>query len=273
MLLGVLSIIIVVAIWVLEVYFELSPLGSPPVFYDLALAYLAGWIFYLLVEALPKRRKHTDMVRYLRGPLMTIANNGQDLIRDLEFIGECPEKKITPEHIERVLTANNHNVATTNFIAERLAVVRDAYRNVTPFFAMLPGEIAVAVHRVDHAFINVSMNAPERFEGSSSSSEEEFPVQPQDMRKPHPIFTTTKGKPTKMRMTLKGDLVRDCYDATERVRCIVSRYISGPSTERHSERVLFWVNHRLNAALRHPAVKQYPQKAYSDVWIDDKDTL
>lgn len=154
------ALVSVVVSWTLDVSYGLRPIGTLPLVYDLSLAFLTAFFFQVLVVWLPERRRHNESVRLVGGNLLMMANNGRDLIRDLEFIARCPEREVTEEHLRLVLTACNNNEAMKRFLRARLSVGRSRYKRVEPFLFALPHEVAVAVQRIDEAFLNQSEEVP-----------------------------------------------------------------------------------------------------------------
>jgi len=152
--LGVVALAIVLVTWGFDLYLNLVPFGHVPVVYDLALAYLAGWVFHLLVVVRPERKKLRQLKGALRSPLMLIANNGRDLIRDLEWIGTCPVLDITKSHVEKVSTAISRGISGDNYLKSRLSVARSSFQTIEPYLTLLPLELTTALQRVDLAFLN-----------------------------------------------------------------------------------------------------------------------
>lgn len=247
--------------WVLDVFFGLTPIGTFPVVYDICLAYLTGWLFNLLVVVIPERRKVLATMRTLRGNLMMIANNGRDLIRDLEFIGRCPERPITKDHLLKICTANNENEPMKLALAQRLSVARDAYRRVTPFLTSLPHDVAIAAQEVDQQFINLALDAPDHLLLPNDIGPDEESPQPSDLRAPVLVWIATTGPPIPKRQTLRGwkALIFDYYKSTERVRAAVEPYMEGPPVQ--SEGFDFWLLHKS----KHPFT-DYPEEASTDAW-------
>jgi hypothetical protein len=56
-ILAVVAAVAVLSSWVLDVFVGLKPIGTLPVVYDLALAYLIGRLVHLLAVVIPERRK------------------------------------------------------------------------------------------------------------------------------------------------------------------------------------------------------------------------
>lgn len=130
-----------------------EPQGLPWL-YDLALAYIAGWIFHYLVVVIPEKRKERALLRALRGHLLLIAENGHDLIRDLERIAHCPARAITTDHITKVLTALNDTPAVRAFIASRFRITQEAYDSLIPYMSSLPLPLQVALQRENQRHIH-----------------------------------------------------------------------------------------------------------------------
>jgi hypothetical protein len=250
--------------WILDVFIGLKPVGNLPVIYDICLAYLTGWIFNLLVVVLPERRRNRAIVSTLRGSLMMIANNGRDLIRDLEFIGQCPELAVTRDHVLKVCTANNLGEGTKLVVSQRLSVARDAYRRVATFLPSLPHDLALAIQEVDQQFINVSLGVPDRFEARAAMKPESVATQPDDLRRHELIWTLTSGSPTPNRLTWDGwtDLVFSYFESTEHLRAATATFLKGPA--RSPESVEFWINHKPNDP-GYPFT-EYPPEAFSNEW-------
>lgn len=271
-IMAVVAAVAVLSSWVLDVFFGLKPIGTLPVVYDLSLAYLIGWLVHLLVVVIPERRKVRAIMRTLRGNLMMIANNGPDLIRDLEFIGRCPERPITEDHVLKVCTANSCNDSMKMFISMRLSVARDAYRRVTPFLTYLPHDVAIAIQEVDQQFINVTFEVSDHREKFPRDTNPNGPsLQPNDLRAPEIVWTLTTGAPIPKRYTLQGwkTLVFDYYMSTEHVLAAVNRFFEGVGE--HSEGVEFWINHKLNEP-GYP-FKDYPTDASTDAWTSTPPTV
>ena len=245
----------------LEVPFEPN---SRPWVYDLSLAYLAGWIFNLLVVVLPRRRQRQALYLALRGSLYMVANSGRDLIRDLEFIGLCPERPITYQHTELVCRANNDNEHLKELIAQRLTFSRDAFVAIVPHLTVIDSDLAVALQVVQQNFLHVSL-------GVTSTSAHKSDAQPSDMRKASAVHTLrSDGPPIARRHTFHGwtSLIWDYYTQTERVRELLDpvflpkRMAPNASGFREPEGVKFFYNHVLNEP-GYP-FGDYPAAAYSD---------
>lgn len=256
------AFVVVVASWTLDAFYGLGPIGTLPLFYDLSLAFLTGCFFQLLVVWLPERRRARESVEALRAPLMMVANNGVDLIRDLEYTGRCPERPITREHIELVARANNYNEATLQSIGERLSVARDAYRRLTPYFLMLPRDVVVALRRVDHEWLNTAMAAPDEFE----PTKQRVSAQVSDMRTPRSVWTMVDGGPVQSRMSMQSiaEGLETYLDACEKVRAAVAQHVAGPGLRGAPERVAFFSLSKLNDD-GYPFT-DYPAEAYSTTW-------
>jgi hypothetical protein len=122
------GISLIVVGWTYRLSLEAKPVAEPgtmqptelPLAYDLALAIIGAYLFNLLVVVLPAQKKAQSRFLALSHPLRVIANNGMDLIRDLEYLAECPPRRISEEHLRKVLKAVNDNPAIKAHIAERL---------------------------------------------------------------------------------------------------------------------------------------------------------
>ncbi len=250
---------------VLDVFVRLRPIESLPIVYDLCMAYLMGWMFNILVVVIPERRKVRAIIRTLRGNLMMIANNGSALIHDLEFIGRCPQRPITEDHVLKVCTANSYNDAMKLFFAKRLSVARDAYRRVIPFMASLPPTVAIAIQEVDQQVINLALDAPDHLEFGRDADPNSPSPQLSELRTPQPVWTITTGEAMPKRQTLAGwkTLIIEYHISTERVSAAVMPYIRGSAEQ--SEIVEFWINHKIND-LGYPFM-DYPADAFTDEWL------
>jgi len=231
---------------------------SQPLGYDACLAYLSGWIFNLLVVVLPERRRVRGLVGTLKGSLMMIANNGRDLIRDLEYVGRCPSRPLTRDHVEKVCVANNYSQELVQVLGQRLAVARAEYGRVAPFLATLPPGIASAAQEVEQHFLNLSMDAPAAVRPND--------IQPNKLREHHPVWTSVDGQPVALRSTLRGyaDVIWSYFEATENVRSAMRPFARLPSIT--PETTEFWLNHKINDR----AATEYPPEASSDQWNDPR---
>ncbi|WP_345763387.1 hypothetical protein [Diaminobutyricibacter sp. McL0608] len=246
--LAVLAAAGVVISWVLDVFFGLHPIGTLPIIYDVCLAFLTGWFFHLLVVVLPERRRVRAVMQTLSGNLMTIANNGRDLIRDLEFIGRCPERPITEDHVVKVCIANNDNEPMRLFLAVRLSVARDAYRRVAPFLASLPPDVAVAVQEVDQEFLNQVVRAPDVLDVSHHADPSAPSWELQNLRQSEPVkvWTPSIHAFVEERQTLEGysALILGYCKSTAAVGDTVKPFFA--NTGGRSAAVEFWINHKIN---------------------------
>lgn len=125
-----------------------------PLLYDLSLGILAAYVFNHLVVVLPAKRKQASRLLTLSTPLRVVANNGQDLIRDLERIAKCPAMPITEEHLKKVLTALNDNAHVKAHIAERLSQAEAAYADIVPYAVDLPLDLQEALQRENQNFLH-----------------------------------------------------------------------------------------------------------------------
>jgi hypothetical protein len=238
--------------------------NSRPWIYDLSLAYLAGWIFNLLVVLLPRRRQRRALYSALRGSFYMMANSGKDLVRDLEFIGMCPEREITNQHVELVCRANSYNADLTEMIAQRLTYSRDAFVSIVPHLTVIDSDLAVALQKVQQNFLHTAV-------GMTSSSTHQSDAQPSDMRKESVIHTLrSDGPPAASRHSFHGwtSLVWDYYTQTQRVRELLEPHFASKSTRpdesslRAPERVFIFHNHVPNEP-GYPFA-EYPPTAYSE---------
>ena len=264
LILAILAAVGVSLSWTLDVFAGLKPIGTLPLIYDLCLAYLTGWVFHVLVVVWPERRRSQSLVSTLRGNLMMIANNGADLLRDLEFLGRCPEKTITRGHVLRVCTANNDNDATRRLLTERLSVARDAYRRAAPFLASLPHDVAMAIQVVDQQFLNLALDVPDRLDLARHTDPTFVSTQPHAARVPTVVWTPTNTSPTPSRLSMRGwhDLVLEYCLSTEVVRTVLTPLLHGKPEQ--AEAVEFWANHKMNE-VGFPW-SDYPAEASSEAW-------
>ncbi|NRG42640.1 hypothetical protein HRK28_17135 [Rathayibacter sp. VKM Ac-2835] len=260
-ILGLIALGAVLNSWVLDIAFDLVPIGHLPVLYDLCLAYLTGWFFHILVVVIPERRRLRHLIQTLQGSLMLVANNGHDLIRDLEFIGKCPERNINDAHINLVLrTIGNGG---TKFVAERLSVARDAFLRLEPYLTLLPIELTAALQRVDQVFLHDQLDVPRKLTYDKSHTA----MQPEDIRNSGSMWPKVDGKYVPKRYTLVGwaEPIKEYYRRTEAVRAAIpAKYLSKKNTE--SEHVVFWHMHKMNSDYPYT---EYPPTAFSDDWVGE----
>lgn len=246
-----------------DVYIRGEPAPQLPVLYDLSLAYLTGWLFHVLVIVLPERRRAREIVKSVETPLIEMTAVGKILVDSLTYIGLCPDKEATLEHVTRVCTANNYNDATNNFIREVLSVAREAYARLEPRITQLPPDVAKLASDIE--IFAERADAPKRRRSPEPGTVSD---QPEDMRAPSPMYTLTVAEPTVRRHTLQASAPAICslYEDCARLRAAVEKYT------RPARRIdIFahpfsdpWVNHKAND----PAwpVSHYPATALSEEW-------
>lgn len=251
-ILAVVAALGVLISWVLDVIFRLKPISTLPIMYDLCLAYLIGWLFHWLVVVIPERRRVRSIMQTLSGNLMMIANNGADLIRDLEFLGRCPQRPVTRDHVFKICVANDNTDSMGMYMSARLSVARDAYSRVTPFLASLPHDVAVAIQEVDQQFINLSYNVPDHLVLGDTDRRFPWPRQP------------TTGDSRMKRYTMQGwqNLIFRYYTSTETVRAAVKPFIEGAGGR--SERMELLGLQKIND--RNDPITYYPEEASTDAW-------
>lgn len=127
-----------------------------PLLYDLSLGILAAYMFNHLVVVLPAKRREGSRLRSLYKPLMTITNNGVDLIRELERIGRCPHNRITEEHLTKVLAAVPNNLAVRHHILKRFIEAEQAYQDIVPYAADLPLDLQEILQRENQSLMHVA---------------------------------------------------------------------------------------------------------------------
>jgi hypothetical protein len=263
-LLGVLALLLVAATWVLDVFYDLVPIGHTPVIYDLALAYLTGWVFHLLVVVIPERHRTRQLLDTLRGSLMMIANNGRDLVRDLEFIGQCPERPVTMDHLEKVCRTIGNGAGTHSFLILRLSVARESFLTVEPHFSLLPTELVSALQRVDQVFMHQRLGVPRNIPQDRGSRLS----QPEEMRNEGVAWHPSETGQIPKRWTLNGsaEMFYEYYKLTEAVRAAMPKwFIETRPVPPVPERVDMWSMHKANEKA-YPFV-DYPSTAFSDDWV------
>jgi hypothetical protein len=260
-LLGIIALVAVLTSWILDLGLDLVPVGHLPVVYDLSLAFLTGWFFHILVVVIPERQREARLIQTLRGALMQIANNGNDLIRDFEFIGKCPERNIDSEHIHKVCRTIGR-YGGEQFMVSRMSVARGAFLRIEPFLTLLPVDLTVALQHVDQLFVHDQLDVPRELTYDKSASA----LQPDNIRNSGVMWLKVDGVRVPKRYTMIGweRVVLDYYNKTEAVRsAIPARYLKEKGDQ--SERVEFWGLHKLNTP--DLPYTEYPSTAFSDDWV------
>jgi len=139
-----------------------------PLAYDLSLAIIGAYIFHYLVVVLPAKTRQESRFLTLRTPLRIIANSGMDMIRDLERIAKCPARRITEEHLAKVLTATNDNPHIKAHIAERLSHAKSAYADIVPYAADLPLDLQECLQHENQNFLHMAFKDNKQAGYSSS---------------------------------------------------------------------------------------------------------
>lgn len=185
---------------------------------DLLMAYLGAWIFNLLVVELPAKRKTASRFLTLKMPLEAVAHNGMDMIRDLERIAGCPPRRITVEHLTKVLTAVNDNEHIRSTIAYRLKHSADAYKEISPYAADLPLELQESLQREAQNSLRLWFSEDHGIRPQDSSLTDLRAIVPQDL--------FSGGKFVYKRVTLAGYArpFMDYYRATEAVRVELAKH-------------------------------------------------
>lgn len=236
-----------------------------PILYDLPLAYLTGWIFHLLVVTLPERRKRRDIVETVSSALIDMSCVGQMLIGSLTYLGLCPERPVSRDHVTKVCTANNRNDATEEAIKDVLVVARESFARVEPLLTQLPPEIAKLAHSIEG--VAEGFGAP-RTRSTDPNRRHAHPV---EMRQLSPLFTFTMGEPILSRLTYYAatDSVMNLYDECSALRNLVNHYVPSVRDVDRFDHPLSepWVNHKLNDP-QWP-VDHYPAVALSRDWPAD----
>lgn len=186
---------------------------------DLCMAYIGAYFFHYLVVALPGKRKQASRLLTLEMPLKAIANNGRDMIRHLERIASCPPRRITVEHLTKVLTAVNNNEHIKAHIAYWLAHSQAAYKELVPYAADLPLDLQECLQKESQNFLYMSFPRGDAEMPNNS-------VSIQDLRAVVPQNLLTGGKLVYKRETLAGyaRIFMDYYKATEAVRLALAKY-------------------------------------------------
>ncbi|KQQ96421.1 hypothetical protein ASF72_01830 [Arthrobacter sp. Leaf141] len=193
-----------------------------PWLYDLSLGLLAAYAFNFLVVVLPAKRKQESRFITLRTPLRIITNNGMDVIRDLERIARCPARRITEEHLKKVLTAINDNPHVKAHIAERLSQAESAYADIIPYAADLPLDLQECLQHENQNFLHMAFSEHKEAGYSSRVSVDE--LRQISERSTH-AFTSLNEFALK-RQHLGGWTASflSYYKATESVRELVDKY-------------------------------------------------
>ncbi|SLK12148.1 hypothetical protein [Arthrobacter sp. P2b] len=242
-----------------------------PWLYDLSLGLLAAYAFNYLVVELPAKKKQESRFITLRTPLRIIANNGMDIIRDLERLAKCPPHRITEEHLKKVLMASNDNPHIKAHIAERLSQAESAYADIIPYAADLPLDLQECLQHENQDFLHMAF-APYKKTGYSSS------VSVDELRQ-------TSGQPTRAytggtEYTLKRQHLAGWtgafltyYKATESVRELVDKYTMPTHRERMSKDrpraspIMYWFGMEENDP-EYP-YKEYPPTATNDDYVEE----
>jgi hypothetical protein len=223
------GISLIVVGWTYWLSLEAKPVAEPgtmqptelPLAYDLALAIIGAYLFNLLVVVLPAQKKAQSRFLALSHPLRVIANNGMDLIRDLEYLAECPPRRISEEHLRKVLKAVNDNPAIKAHIAERLGQAEAAYADIIPYAQDLPMDLQVCLQRENQNPMH------EVFQQYRQPNYHETTTL-NDLRRIGTRVLTVReaGEPRYRRSHLEGWVTTfiDYYLATEAVRDMVNKY-------------------------------------------------
>jgi len=201
--------------------------------YDLSLGLLAAYGFNFLVVVLPAQRKQKSRFVTLRTQLSTIANNGMDIIRDLEKIAECPPRRITEEHLIKVLMATNDNPAVKAHIAERLSHAKSAYAEIVPYAADLPLDLQEGLQHESQEFLH------KQFPGEPMGARPaRSPISELRQISKGPVYSVqSDGSYVLKRQHLAGyaSSFLSYYLATEDVRNLVEKYTFSTRRQRMSQ--------------------------------------
>lgn len=242
-------------------HFTIEP-DKRTIVYDASLAYLGAYIFYLLVNVLPRRRRQDAMRGALHGHLMVIANTGHDLIRDLEFIGRCPERRITEEHTRKVLTSVSDSPAVWSVIGTRLAHVSEEYDQVAPYMEHFSLELQIALQAARRAALHsyVPKDLPDLTSLTIDDHREEVVI---DLCAPVDGSPQLSCTPTRRHLGGYVAFFKELYEATETVKL---------ELEKHGTRLLYpfpapgryilFINDKINVS--RPIV-EYPATATSSL--------
>lgn len=189
-----------------------------PWLFDLCIAYLSAFLFHLLVVAQPARRKEKSRFLTLAMPLEAIAYSGMDMVRDLERVASCPPRRVTEEHLTKVLRAINHNDDITAHIAFRLSLAASAYKEIVPYAADLPLDLQTALQRENRTSLTLWFPLDKASADVHTSLQDLRTVVPQDL--------WTGGKWVHKRVTLAGyaRVFMEYYKASEAVRTAMAKY-------------------------------------------------
>jgi hypothetical protein len=214
------------------------------------------------VVVLPERRRIRNLTGALRGPLLTIANNGVDLIRDLEFIGRCPEGKPTITHLTKVCRSLGY-WGGQKFVARRLSVGREAFSSIEPYLTVLPVDLTIALQRVESVFLVQQLQAPRVLD----SNYRLFDFDPETIRNSGASWDprSTDGKPKRFTMQGFSAEILEYYLLTEAVRAALPSHLRRPTTGGASEHVEFFAVGKANTS-GYPFT-HYPGTATSDTWV------
>lgn len=257
--LAVVSLLIVAGMWYLERVLEDDLAGTRSIILDLALAYLAGWLFHLLVVVLPERRRQRRLFATIGYDLMVIADSGRAIVHALEFVGECPEPEVaTAEHVHLVCVANNRNDETMEVIAEMAARARQSFALVEPLLVSLPSEVAVRVVAVERLARSFS---------SSPAPTEGWILPLEDARHPGPLYVPgPDGTMVARRHTLRGPDEQDIwryYVASEDLRALLVKEYPPAASMVTGTRL------RMLTDANYEAPTEYPVRARDDSLPDD----
>jgi hypothetical protein len=259
---GILALVGVGMIWAIDVFKETSSSDDLPVLYDLSLAYLTGWFFHLLVVVMPERRRVKNLLETLRGPLMIVANNGVDLIRDLEYIGRCPEGAPTQEHVTKVCKTIGW-WGGQRFVKQRLSVAREAFASVEPYLTVLPIELTAALQRAEQVFLMQQLEVPRALDTNFGLHD----FDTERLRNSGALWDpkTPQGPPKRFTFEGFSGSVLEYHDLTEAVRATLPKYLKKDRNVAAPEHVEFFAVGKWNTP-DYPYAS-YPTTAFTDDWV------
>lgn len=228
-----------------------------------------------LVVVLPAKRRQVSRFITLRTPLRIIANNGMDIIRDLERIAKCPARRITEEHLKKVLTAINDNPHIKAHIAERLSQAESAYADIVPYAADLPLDLQECLQHENQDFLHMAFSEYKKPGYSSSVSVNDLR---QTSGQPTHAFTS-RNEFTLKRQHLAGWAASflSYYKATENVRELVDKYTLPTRRERMSKDrprtspIVYWFGIEANDP-DYP-YREYPPTATNDDYAAQEESV
>ncbi|GAA3602110.1 hypothetical protein [Agrococcus terreus] len=267
-LLAVLSLLVVAGSVYLDIRHGLRLPGEYPVLYDLAIAFLMGVFFQYLVVYLPQQRRTRQTIEAHRGRLRMVANTGPDLLRELEFVAQCPPRELTDEHLRRVLTATNENRQVQALVRDRLNIAHQQYRSLLPFLFSLPHDVVVALERVEQSQLNVFFRHRFDAQGDPVLQDRISPLR----ERREVLKTDEDGGHYFERKTLVDffELFQEFRDACAQLETAIQPHLDKPSRYRAYERVTL-LNY---ARLESPGEPHdYPEEAFSVEWAGDPPPL